>query len=248
MLCQSLIEELGFICTAVDTHSQSAFRLTTPVDFADGQPISFYIEQLNNGYSCIKDGGEIIFHLLNTGLLNNERKSWRSIGNIAEKHQFNLAESGEFNTYFRTDNRPSFLNQALGFAYSLKQWEQERLGRGLDDLFFVDEVEIALRAWKPNSEITKKPSLAGYSRKSYIFDLKMDDLLVDTLKPHSRSTASKLRKILDIQKGPFIAPMLFIVDDRENTEKAKTERDIIGGISKAMLFSDIPNSEFSSLN
>lgn len=239
MLCQSLYEEIGLDCQLIERGESAAIRVMTPVDFSDGAPFYFYMQELSNGYSIITDDCDSIFHFQALGLINCERKSWRGITTLAERHGFTLSESGELAVTFETKNRSLYLSKALEIGYALKVWEQDRLGKDLIDLFFVDEVEMALRSWKPDIEIIKKPSVAGYSKRTYDFDLGFDDLLIDAIKPNARSTGTKLRKILDVQKGASGAEMLFIVDDRDNADRARMERDLIGGIAKAMLFSHL---------
>ena len=87
----------------------------------------------------------------------------------------------------------------------------------------------------------KKPQIAGYSKRTYEFDFSFDGALVDAIKPSPQSTGHQLRKVLDIQKGPAITDMLFVIDDRDNAEKAEMERDLIGGVTKAMLYTDLQN-------
>lgn len=238
MLCEELTQDLGFDCSLVEAEELAGFHFTTPVDFADGTPISFYVHPSEN-FINVSDGGETVFHLLSCGLISDERKTWKGLSRVAEKAGFSLRETGEIELTFPAEQKRHFLPKSLELAYACKSWEEERIGRNLNDLFFVDEVEAALLAWKPNQQISKNPKIYGYSKKPYEFDFGFDGTLIDAIKPSPQSTAHKLRKVLDIQKGPSDTAMLFVIDDRENHEKAEMERDLIGGIAKAMLYSDL---------
>ena len=146
MLCEQLTKDLGFECSPLLIGDTSGFHFMTPVDFADGTPISFYV-QPSKSVTNISDGGETIFHLLSCGLISEERKTWRGISRIAERSGFTLAESGEIELTFSEEQKTHFFPKSLELAYAFKAWEEERIGKNLNDLFFVEEVESALRAW-----------------------------------------------------------------------------------------------------
>ena len=244
MLCETLIKNLGFDCEILEGPSSEGLRIMTPVDFQDGTPFYFYIQEHKDGNLLITDEGETLFHFISSGLVTNESRSWKSLKNIADKSHFNLSENGCFIAFPNQDQKAVFMGRALELGFLLKEWESERLGKNINDIFFVDEVEMALRAWKPGAEIIKRPKVVGYSKKEYEFNFNLDGILIDALQPNSRSTGSKLRKILDIQQGPYGPDMLFVLDDRTDPLKARTERDLIGGLTKAIFYSDLQTASY----
>jgi hypothetical protein len=240
MLCETFYKQLGYDCDiAVTSNGESGMRICTPIDFTDGAPFYFFITTQQNQLLTITDNGDTIFHFMSLGLINNHRKSWKSIRHIAEKSGLMLTEHGEVMALFQDNQQTKLMSSMMEFGYALKAWEQERLGHSLTDLYFIDEVEMALRAWNSKALIEKNPTIKGYSHKSYHFDLSFDNTYVDALQPNARSTGSKLRKIIDLQKGPVSTKLLFVLDDRSNPDLAQMERDLIGGVSTAMLYSDL---------
>jgi hypothetical protein len=176
---------------------------------------------------------------LNSGIITETKNTWRSIANMAETSGMELHETGALQTVVPAKQRTIAMHAALKLGFALAQWEAERLHHKLTDLFFVDEVEMALRAWKPNEKLERSHRVIGSTKKEYTFDLYFGETLVDALRPNARSTAYELRKLLDVQQGIYQREMLVILDNRSDADAAYRERDIIGGIAKAMLFTDL---------
>lgn len=243
MLCATLTKEIGFACDSVKTVTGvDAFRITTPVDFIDGSPFSFYVFE-EDGRITATDNGNTLFHLFSRGILESDTsRQLIGISNLTDRFCLSLSDSGEIRTEAAIHQRSEVMNLFLEFAYSLKTWETERITQTSCQAKLLDEVEEALKLWKPNMKLEKAPSIMGASGKKYQFDFALGDQLIDAITPDSRTTGSRLRKIFDIARENDDADILIVIDNREDAKSAQIERAILSEAAQVINFTDLAHA------
>lgn len=241
MKCQDIFYKLGFECRTVDTLSgRPAIRIATPVCTLDGSPMHVIIESMPGGVIRLSDDAETLFLLHGEGFTTLDRRRWSTLSATAESLGIKLVESGEFSCSYKDSDLPFVFGDWLQLYSAITEWQRERVGRPQDDVDFVDEVEFLLKQIWPKEIIERNYKTRGFSGSEYEFDFRMGSgKFIDAMSPDSRSTGSRLRKILDIQKIEPDVSIQIIMDDRDNPEKAISEIGILNSIVKVKRFTDL---------
>lgn len=235
MSCEALLNRLGYSCSEV---ADGTILVTTPFAFADGELISFYLNEDQDQVS-VHDNGDTLFHLAGTGWDISTRRKWSSIKNLVGPYGFDLLDSGTIIGKETKSHEQLLITKYVGALLSVADVERERLGLTEDQTQFVSEVEGYLRAANPTSTVDLSPVVGGHSGKSHQFNFSLDGKLVDALRPHGRSTGAELRKVLDVTNTGRDYTFLVVMDDREDPERAKAETDILSTVTAVMQFSDL---------
>ena len=240
MLCHSFISKIGFDCRLTKSlNGGDALHITTPIDLLDGTPFSFYIAEDGIESDLFTDNGDTLFHLMSCGLVGDNRNSWKALKAIAINNNLLLNDEGEISSRANKSDYSFAIADMLSFACALKVWQEDRIGQHANSMLFIDEVELALKTWKPARIISRKPSAQGLSEKKYEFDFLFGDYLVDAMTPNGRATGAKLRKLLDVQRGPQDIKSMIVIDDRFNPDLALIEGNILGSITEVIAYTDI---------
>src|SRR5690242_4051559 len=91
MSCEGLLERLGYECRVM---GDRLIAVDTPFLFADGEPISFYLDENVNAV-VVSDNANTLAHLASIGFDITDRRGWKSVGNIVSSFGFDLLDSGE---------------------------------------------------------------------------------------------------------------------------------------------------------
>lgn len=235
MSCEQFIQQLGFECREL---SNSVSAVATPFAFADGEVIGFYLE--NRPHEVVlSDNGDTLFHLRGIGLDLSDRRQWRPYKQIAEAHGLRLRDDGVLEG--STSDMPVSLLVARYVAtmISITDLEREQLGLPEEVDQFIKEVEFHLHAWKPKAELSRLPALKGMSGRTHTFDFEFAGSLVDAARPHSNKTGAILRKAADLGLAGVNKPILIVMDDRVDPERARMETDILSSMVSVMSFSQL---------
>ena len=166
----------------------------------------------------------------------------QQIRDIVEKHGLSLDNEGNIKVLSNISNSSFFFAKFISGLLSLADWEREQVGISEDVKNLVDEAELYLKAWKPQSDLVRHPKLPGQSRKKHEFDFLFDDEFIDITSANPAATGASMRKAGDIANSPDWSnnqTMRFIIDDRTDPEKASVEKKIIGSMASAMLFTQL---------
>jgi hypothetical protein len=241
--CAWLRDTLAYDCCPVKTvktvNGEPALEIGTPFSFADGTAIVFYlIEQ--GAHLLISDNGDTFFHLNSVGLdpFNKRRES--AIRNTLLPFGVSLESSGEIRWLAPTERAQHAV--AIYISSVLAVAEQERGWLGVPEVVnnFSDEVEHDLRLWKPRQQPVRYPKIKGISKHEYTFDFMLAGELVDVISPSHQATGGLMRKLGDVLSAPGERPKIrVVIDDRDDFERAETEKQIIGSMASAMLFSSL---------
>lgn len=115
--------------------------------------------------------------------------------------------------------------------------ERELIGITPEVSEYIDEVETHLRLWRPTDEFVRGISVTGHSGRSHKFHFRLGIDLIDAARPRSQGTGAILRKAADTQNSANPYSVLVIMDDREDSERAKAETDILSTLVKVLPFS-----------
>lgn len=230
MNCDNFQELIGMRCSPIG----DAVEVITPFTFPDGDGIDVFA-QAHGPQVYFFDDGFTLMHLHSAGIHLNDRKRWRPLRTIAEIHGTSLSEDGVFETLCPAASASAGFARLVSTLLGVANWQREQIGVTQDSAWFIDEVAMYLRAWKPKAPMIEKPTVQGFSGRPLKFDFQIGDQYIDAIQPHGASTGAELRKIIDLTAGSMKSKLeaLVIVDDRTQPEAAKQEMDIIGRVAKA---------------
>lgn len=236
--CAWLHRKLAYDCRAVKTvNGERAFEIGTPFSFADGSAITLYVIE-QGAHSLISDNGDTLFHLSSIGIdpFNGRRLS--AIRNLLAQHRMTVEASGEIRALGPIESTSALV--AAYVAGLLALAEQERAWIGVPESVnnLADDVEHYLRILRPDQPIVRNPKIKGISNHEYTFQFMWGSELVDVLSPSPQATGGLMRKFGDVLSAPGESPKIrVVIDDRSDLMKAETERQIIGSMASAMLYS-----------
>ena len=230
--CEGLMKRLGFDCRLV---GEATIGVSTPFSFVDGQPIGFYLSESNLEVR-ITDNSDTLAHFAAIGYDITDRKKWRGIKQLVEQFGFTMLDTGEIVGSAPVEQQQWLVMKYLSAMLAVVDFEREYIGVPEEIEQFVQEVEMYLRAWKPNFPPQPQPVLQGHSGRLYKFNFEQDGKLIDAVRPHGSRTGSLLRKAADVKHAGEPKEILIVMDDRELTEAANIETDILSTMVSVMPF------------
>lgn len=235
MTCSAIIASLGYECREL---ADNILEVDTAFSFADGEAMSFYVLQSGAGL-VLSDNADALAHLLSVGLPLRTSRSLSPIARLVGAHGVTLTPRGEIRTECRAPELGNGIARFLSALVEISRFERDRLGLSEAVVIFSDEVELYLRSWKPNAEITNAPSVIGATGGSYEFDFRMDDLVIDCIAAKGRSTGTLLRKASDVRARENAPGIMAVIDDRTDPEHAARESNILAssGLVSTLLMS-----------
>lgn len=236
---------MGWHCQPIATTNTQVTYFSTPFVLPDGKPFDFYIEE-HDKYFVFTDDRMTIFSLSSAGHLFDSRNSWKGISNIATKYGFNLSDDGEILASIAKERLPILGKNILMLFSEILRWQEQKASELIDlDASFLEEIEFALTSTSPHQIIERNASLK-VEHTSLEFSFKWGSLYIDGVKPIAQSVNSRLRKALIANKVLDSKELLFIIDDRENSEKALEELEVIGKVAPATLLQQFKRSRTSN--
>jgi hypothetical protein len=230
--CEGLMKRLGFDCRLV---GDATIGVSTPFSFVDGQPIGFYLSESNLEIR-ITDNSDTLAHFAAIGFDITDRKKWKGIKQLVETFGFSMLDSGEIVGSAPVEQQQWLVMKYLSAMLAVADFEREYIGIPEEIEQFVQEVEIYLKAWKPNAPITPHPVLQGHSGRIVKFHFEQDGKLIDAVRPHGTRTGALLRKAADVLHAGEKKEILIVMDDREFPDVAAIESDILSVMVSVMPF------------
>jgi Domain of unknown function DUF1828 len=231
MNCDSFESLIGMRCNPIG----DSVEVVTPFSFADGDGIDVFA-QARGPQVHFFDDGFTLMHLHSVGIhLGSDKKRWKPLRTIAEVNGISLSDDGVFETLCPTSNASHGFACLVSTILGVASWEREQMGVAQDSAWFVDEVAMYLKAWKPGALIIDRPTVQGISGRSLKFNFQIANQYIDAIQPNGHSTGSELRKIVDLSSisSNLENEVLVVVDDRTSPKAAKQEISIIGRVAKA---------------
>jgi hypothetical protein len=172
------------------------------------------------------------------GIDLTDRRKWKALRNILTRHGFTMHDNGIIAAEVRKGEEAKFIADYVGGLLAITDYERELLGLTEEQSDFIAEVEMELRKWKPQAPIEQNPSVRGHSGRVHQFHFDWDGKLVEASQPHGSRTGKILRKAADVQNEND-RPILVVMDDRDDPERASIESDILTNMVKVMKFTDL---------
>ena len=212
----------------------------TPFLFADGEPISFYLDENVNAV-VVSDNANTLAHLASIGFDITDRRGWKSVGNIVSSFGFDLLDSGEIVGKGIIGQEQELVTKYISAMLAVVDWECDYLAASSEVNEYLQEVEMYLRAWKPDATLLHSPVVQGHSGRPHYFHYEFDKKLIDAARPHSSRTGSILRKAADVINSGVKREIVVILDDREDSERAKVETDILSTMVSVLPITRLAN-------
>lgn len=246
MICDQLSELIGFQCCPLTAAGDVAF-IATPFRFADGDGLPVYTEIADGQVRFFDDGG-VVMHFLGQGLRLDNKRRLRFISSAAEEHGLTLTESGEIEVWTRSEDAPGAFAKYIGGLLSIAAWEKAQEGVSQDTSHFLDEVVLALRAWKPKADLVIDPDpIEGISGQLYQLDAMFEGRGVLVTGTHHAAIGSNLRKLVDLRTRPANHSLEFmvVIDDRADPELADRESKVMQALAAVMPFTQLERNAAS---
>lgn len=244
MICQHLSQLLGFECSPLTEDGDLAL-VSTPFKFDDGDAIPVFVEQVHGQVRFFDDGGALM-HFIGRGVRIENKKQATFLVNTAARHGTVFSDAGDIEAWASVDQAHVAFAKFLATMLDLVAWERDQRGSNTDTSLFVEEVALALRAWKPDASITVGPPFLGVSGKTHKLDFLMDGKGVIATGTHPNAVSSMLHKLVDIRGliGNAETPFLIIIDDRVDPDAAERESKVVQAVASAMKFTDLERNAF----
>lgn len=213
-----------------------AAYISTPVVLPGGKPLDFYLIPRGELLE-FTDDGMTLFALSALGYPLGDKRNWKGLENIGLKFGFRLSDSGAFEAVFPEQDLNLWSGRIIRLIASLAAWEEERYAEGDTDFSLTDEVAMILQAKDPARKLTRNASVR-LGKADVSFDFLWGDTYVDAIRPVQQAVNARLRKALLVSRSEDALKLLFIVDDRNQQEKADDEIGVLGAITRTIRLTD----------
>lgn len=236
MNCQSIARQLAFDCTPLQgVHGEPVFELGTPFSFHDGSAICVYVVD-HGGFAEISDDGLTLIHLSGLGLDPWGSRRRAVLRDRVKPYGVELRDDGSLRMLLTESQLAWCLPRFVAAELAVAEWAREQVGAPETARQLADEVEMYLRAWRPQATLTRQPVLCGISGHEYRFDFQQGNELIDVISPHHNATGGVMRKLGDVLNADHPTPpkVRVVVDDRTEPDRALVEMRIIASLATAM--------------
>ena len=222
--CTNIAEATIWPCRSVaSSDGGMALEISPPVTFWDGAVIPVYLIQRNAAVEITDDGG-LIEHFEATGLSSAlDGRRFKTLDRILTP--WGVGMSNELHMVCNLDALQYGLQQYLGAMFALARWEIELRNQPPDNSLLIAEAEMYLAALNPNSEIYHEFKVSSISGRGQEFPLRIDGTLYDAVGTHHASSASMIKKLVDVRglRDNKSIPITVVVDDRADRDRASAD-------------------------
>lgn len=239
MICDHLTNLLGFECFPLSEGGEIAI-VHTPFQFEDGDALPVFVEVVN-GHVRFFDDGATLRHFIGRGVRIENRKHATFLTNIAACHNAAFTETGEIEAWATLEKASQAFATYLCSMLAIASWEKDQEGQDTDTSVFVEEVAMAIKAWKPNASISLDPVFEGITSRKHKLDFLVDGRPVVAVGTHHNSVSGLLHRLVDIHGNPQNQAFdpLVIIDDRSDPQAATKEAKIIQAVATVMPFTSL---------
>lgn len=244
--CSNFFASAGWHCQVIATGNGQATYISTPITLPGGKPLDFYLTARGEHLE-FTDDGVTIFALRTLGYPLSDKRNWKGLENIAVKFGFSLKDTGAFEAMFPADELDDWGGRIIRLFSALASWEEDRYAEGDTDFSLTDEVAMLLQAKDPGRKLTRDMTVKLGKAEAH-FDFLWGNTYVDAVRPVQQAINSRLRKALLINRSEEKIEVLFIVDDRNQQEKADDEISVLGEISPTIRLTDFEKHYSSQIH
>jgi Domain of unknown function DUF1828 len=242
MNCQWAQALTRYDCRPVKgTDGGACLEIGTPFSLPDGSAINLYLSQIGE-HIRISDNADTVFQLGGMGLELWAPGKLARVREVAMHHKLSVGDNGEIFVLARAEHAAAGFAIAVTGLLNVSRWAAERMGIPELTVDLVAEMQPFVVARDPNARFELKPHVLGASRTDHVFDFRHGDDLIDVITASAQATGGVMRKVSDVQNGPFVgdASPLIIVDDRQDKRvRAENEIAILGAVTRAMPLSSL---------
>lgn len=237
MICDDIASSLGFGCVPLTEDARVAMILT-PFKFTDGEAVPVFIESHQGGLVRFFDDGQMLMHFRGRGLQLDDKRRLRFLTSAAAPFEAVMTAAGELEVWSRRGETQDAFRRYVSAALAIVDWEREQEGLGADLSLFVDEVGLALRAWKPGAPIVEAPEFTGVTGQTYRLDYLFEGKGVVATSLHPISLAASVKKLLDIRSAPRNErlELLSVIDDRPDPAQAGKDGLVLQVVGEVIPF------------
>jgi hypothetical protein len=237
MNCQWAQALTRYDCRPVNgTDGGACLEIGTPFSLHDGSAINLYLSEVGE-HVRISDNADTIFQLGAMGLDLWTPSKLARVREVATQSKLSVGDNGEIFMLARAEHAAAGFAVAVTGLLNVARWAAERLDAPEPVVDLAAEVQPYIIARDPNAKFELKPHVLGASRTDHVFDFRHGDDLIDVITASPQATGGVMRKVADVQNGPFVgeASPLIIVDDRMDKQmRAENEIAILGAVTRAM--------------
>lgn len=146
MNCNHFEELIGMRCNPVG----DAVEIITPFTMADGSGLEIFAQSRTPQVHFFDDGFTLM-NLHSAGIHLNDRRNWSPLITIADAHGVTLSDSGVFETLCPDASAAHGFARMVSTLLGVASWQREQFGVSQDSAWFVEEVAMYLKAWKPDA-------------------------------------------------------------------------------------------------
>jgi hypothetical protein len=234
--CATFFAKAGWHCQMVPAGGAMAAYISTPIVLPGGKPLDFYLIP-RSGIIEFTDDGMTMFALRCMGYPLGDKRNWRGLENIGTKFGFTLGSSGAFEAMFPENELDDWSGRIIRLFSALAAWEEDRYSEGDTDFSLTDEIAMLLHAKAPGLKLTRNVTVK-LGKTEATFDFLWGDTYVDAIRPVQQAVNARLRKALLVNRSEESLHLLFIIDDREQQEKADDEIAVLGEIAQTIRLTD----------
>lgn len=216
----------------------SAVEIGTPFVMTGGSPITLYL--IDQGSAVLlSDNGDTLANLSGAGI-----DPWRSLSTLrrkAQRYGLALTEQGAFEALVKPAGAPLAFAQSVSGLIQIADWGADAIRARRATVDLAQEALPYIVARDRAAIPERNRAVIGASNTTHVFDIRHGADLIDVIPPKAQATGAEMRKVGDVQNGPFAEGLrpLIIVDDRSDPIRALQEIAILGSIARAMAFSDL---------
>lgn len=235
MICTNLSETIGFTCHPLSDDGGIA-AISTPFSFSDGEPFPIYVEREGRHVRFFDDGG-VLQHLRGRGIRLTDQRNLKPIRAIMDPEGVEINSLGEVEIWSSYQDAPTGFAKYLAALMAVASWERAQEGVASDMSLLLDEVELCLRSWKPEANLSAGEEFRGVSGARYKLDFDLNGQGVVAISPHPNTVSSTAKKLLDIRASVDNQGLeiLIVIDDRRAAEVAKKEGLILDSLGNVMM-------------
>jgi hypothetical protein len=241
MNCTELFESMGFRCRHLTQSSGEVVHcISTPFEHFDGDGVHVFAEEIGPTVR-IFDAGDTMFHIAGSGIKFRDNRSIVPLRKMVRDAGAELSEDGEISALAASANVQAAFRSVITAILGLAGWESENAGMTADTTTLAAEVEMYLRQWKPGKDLLRDQPMSGISGRSHEFHFLLDGELIDVVSSRPQSTASEVRKLVDV-RGITVnssVDIRVIIDDRGNEERARQEALILSRFADVWMLSSL---------
>lgn len=237
MNCDWLARLADYACRPVRTLlGEPGIEVSTPFTMSDGAPIALYLVAQGNTV-LLSDNGDTLAHLSATGA--DPFRHLPLLRRRTQRYGLTLDASGAFETLCQPEATPMAFARAVSGLLQVADWGNDAMGAKRLGPDLAQEALPYIVARDKDAPLERHRAVIGASNATHVFDIRHGSDLIDVIAPKAQATGAEMRKIGDVQNGPFADGLrpLVIVDDRQNFALAQREMAILASLARTMPFS-----------